>query len=83
MKKLVSLILALAICFSFSAHAFAEYPEVPDEGSGEELTIPGEQPRWEETKWYYRITDDGLVQKRLWSLTYGYWLTDWITIGHV
>lgn len=83
MKRLISLILALVICLSFSAFAFAEWPEVAEEENGEELVIPGEQSHWEETEWYYRITDDGLVQKRLWSLTYGYWLTDWITIGHV
>lgn len=83
MKRLISLFLALVICFSFSALAFAEYPEAPEEEDGEELVVPGEQPRWEETKWYYRITDDGLFQRRLWSITYGYWLTDWETIGHV
>lgn len=83
MKRLISLILALVICFSFSSLAFAECPGAPEEENGEELVIPGEQPRWEETEWYYRITDDGLFQRRLWSLTYGYWLTDWETIGHV
>ena len=83
MKRFISLILALVICLSFSALAFAESPEVPEKENGEELVISGDQTRWEETEWYYRITGDGLVQKRLWSLTYGYWLTDWITIGHV
>lgn len=83
MKRLISLILALVICLSFSTLAFAEYPEVPEEESEEELVIPGEQSHWEETEWYYRITGDGLFQRRLWSITYGYWLTDWETIGHV
>lgn len=83
MKRIISLILALVMCLSFSVAAFAENPNIPGEEDGEELIIPGEQPRAEETQWYYRITDDGLFQKRLWSLTYGYWKTDWITIGHV
>ena len=83
MKRLISLILALVICLSFSTLAIAECLEVAEEENGEELVIPGEQSRWEETEWYYRITDDGLVQKRLWSITYRKWLTDWITIGHV
>lgn len=34
-------------------------------------------PLWEETMWYTRIKD-GKLQKRLWSITYGRWLTDWI-----
>lgn len=30
----------------------------------------------EETRWYYRDYN-GRVQKRLWSLTRGIWLTEW------
>ena len=33
-------------------------------------------PYAEETTWFYR-TVDGKLQKRLWSNTYGKWLTDW------
>ncbi|HBF2787047.1 TPA: hypothetical protein STX52_000594 [Clostridioides difficile] len=33
----------------------------------------------EQTRWYYRI-HNGKKQKRLWSLTYGYWKTDWINL---
>ncbi len=29
-----------------------------------------------QTQWKYRTVDDR-VQKRLWSITYGKWLTDW------
>lgn len=82
MKRIISLLLAIVICLSLSTAAFADSPDVPEENS-EELVIPGDQPRAEETEWYYRITGDGLVQRRLWSITYGYWKTDWITIGHV
>jgi len=36
-------------------------------------------PQAEETEWVYRqVIATGKYQKRLWSLTYGYWLTDWI-----
>jgi len=30
----------------------------------------------EETEWYFRYVD-GKLQKRLWSLTYAKWLTEW------
>lgn len=30
----------------------------------------------EQTEWKYRVVD-GKLQKRLWSITYGIWLTDW------
>lgn len=30
----------------------------------------------EQTEWRYRVVD-GKPQKRLWSITYGIWLTDW------
>jgi len=43
------------------------------EGKGE-VTEP---TRVEEFKWYYR-TYNGVCQMRLWSVTYGYWVTDWI-----
>lgn len=33
--------------------------------------------RVEQTIWYYRVRD-GIKEKRLWSLTYGYWKTDWM-----
>ena len=82
MKRILSLILALVMCLSLSATVFAESGETPEEAV-QELANDGDQTRPEETEWYYRITDDGLFQRRLWSITYGYWKTDWITIGHV
>jgi hypothetical protein len=30
----------------------------------------------EETEWKYRVVD-GKLQRRLWSITYARWLTDW------
>ncbi|MGX9755331.1 hypothetical protein ACWYRQ_03595 [Clostridioides difficile] len=33
----------------------------------------------EQLKWYYRI-HNGKKQKRLWSITYGYWKTNWINV---
>lgn len=43
-----------------------------------EIYAVSEEPtRQEQFEWYYRIYN-GHQQKRLWSLTYGYWVTDWI-----
>lgn len=36
-------------------------------------------PASEETVWYTRIYE-GRMQVRLWSITYGEWLTDWIDV---
>lgn len=37
-------------------------------------------PAAEQTQWVFRTTEDGVLQKRLWSITYGVWLTDWIDV---
>lgn len=35
-------------------------------------------PRKEETEWYFRENPQtGVLEKRLWSNTYGKWKTDW------
>ena len=44
------------------------------------LTTEEESTRQEEFMWFYR-TYEGRRQKRLWSLTYQRWVTDWIDIG--
>ncbi|HZK85661.1 MAG TPA: hypothetical protein VFC58_13560 [Desulfosporosinus sp.] len=31
----------------------------------------------EETAWYFRVLD-GVTEKRLWSITRGIWLTEWM-----
>lgn len=75
MKKIVSFLLALSIVFSFGLTAFADV-QVPA-GNDPESTI---EPRLEETEWVYRVYN-GNLEKRLWSNTYGKWLTDWIIMG--
>lgn len=79
MKRIISFLLALVLCITLSATALAELTETPVEQRSEYE----EQNRVEETKWYFRVLDGYIVQKRLWSITYGYWLTDWITIGYI
>jgi len=84
MKKIVSLILALIMILSISIAAYAETVDQPEENEiFAAAVIPGDSPQAEETGWYFRTTEDGRFQKRLWSYTYGIWLTDWITVGYV
>ena len=33
----------------------------------------------EQVCWYYR-TNHGVEEMRLWSLTYGYWKSDWVPV---
>lgn len=82
MKRFLCLFLALVMCLSAPLVAFAESPVTVDEASAENDGTGREDPpmRPEETVWYYRIYN-GRYQMRLWSLTYGKWLTDWIDIG--
>ena len=37
------------------------------------------EPKKEESEWVYKVID-GMVHKRLWSNTYGIWLTEWIPV---
>lgn len=82
MKKLISLFLSLALCLSLASGVTAFADGAPGDGQPG-VSASGEPVRAEETEWYSRITDEGWIQIRLWSITYGYWKTDWITIGHV
>lgn len=73
MKKLVSILLTIVLCFNLSCatFAFVDYSEHMSENTEESVT------RVEETTWYYRY-NNGVYEKRLWSITEGRWLTDWI-----
>lgn len=79
MKRILSLLLALVMCFSFSAAAFADAP-ADDRGYGWSNDAPQEPSRTEETVWYSAVWG-GNRYIRLWSITYGKWLTDWIYVG--
>lgn len=84
MKKFICLLLSLVLLISFSFPAFAESANDPTAKGNVSVSVdPNDPSRLEETIWFYRTTESGLIQKRLWSITYGYWLTDWITVGYV
>ncbi|MCR5461259.1 MAG: hypothetical protein K6F51_15450 [Acetatifactor sp.] len=77
MKKGIKLLLGIMIAtMLLGMPVLANSPE--GEG-GEEFTVV-EGDRAEVFKWFYR-NHNGMIQKRLWSLTYEYWVTDWIDVG--
>ncbi len=64
-------ILLMCLCTAFiSNHAVYAAEKASSEVNG------GAVINAEQTEWKYRVVD-GKLQKRLWSLTYGIWLTDW------
>lgn len=76
MKRFLATISIFLLCTLFSPVAYAEeikMEEIPT--SSGEVAVPYA----EQKEWVYRI-NEGYVEKRLWSLTYGKWLTDWIIV---
>lgn len=75
MKKLVLVLTALVTAFSSSIFAFAESISVAPQEV--EMTAQSDvTPYAEEFEWKFRIYNNKL-QKRLWSVTYGYWVGEW------
>ena len=77
MKAIRTIIISILICMCLLGSAFAVQSEEPP--AGVETENSEIQPRGEETRWYFREID-GVTQMRLWSITNGIWLTDWITL---
>ena len=74
MKKIVALLYTMILCFLLVGQVFAfadDNPEIRSKNDNQIVT------RAEQTVWYSRINNKRL-EKRLWSLTYGRWLTEWI-----
>lgn len=77
MKTIRTIVLFIAIAMTLIGSAFAFNVEATYVPSDPETSAV--EPRAEEVRWYYRIVD-GVKQMRLWSITYGKWLTDWINV---
>lgn len=71
MKKLTTLLAVLLIFCSISVLPVS----ASEESSSEAQTYA--ETRTDEVVWYTRVYN-GVRQKRLWSVTYNCWLTDWI-----
>jgi len=73
-KKIMVLIMCLVMMAAINMPTFAAYQTIQHEVTKEVAT-----PRAEVTQWMYRIYN-GVHQKRLWSITYGYWKTEWMPV---
>lgn len=79
-KKILKLMAAIITisCIIPSASALAadtpRHDFVSIQGTNSTAVIQAEQ-----TEWYYR-NNNGIMEKRLWSITYGIWLTDWMPV---
>lgn len=78
-KMIVALLLVLSMVCSFAGALAAEVTAPLAPAQAEDGGI---SPHAEETTWYTRVYN-GMLQKRLWSITYERWLTDWIDVGPV
>lgn len=73
MNKAMSLLTAVIMIMSmFAMPALAAEPIEHDIYASEQSLSTMQ----EETMWYFRV-NNGVLQHRLWSITYGYWLTEW------
>lgn len=71
-KRFLAFFLALMCAVSLlaaPAHAYA-----PLSGENEAITYS------DTVRWYYRM-NNGVMEMRLWSITQGRWLTDWVPVN--
>lgn len=80
LRKLFTCILAISfVCTSIGGLSFSEnavYASMSSETISIERSNTVIEPRAEVTEWRYRTVGDR-IQKRLFSVTYGKWLTEW------
>ena len=70
----VLLVMLMSLTFSINAYATEISMGNTTGQNGDQITTRAEQVRW-----YHRI-HNGVKQRRLWSITYGYWKTNWIKV---
>ena len=78
MKFLQKLIIsALIVIMSINMFAVVGFAQDTKEAPSTEST--NIQTRVEETGWFYKV-ENGVLYKRLWSYTWGVWLTNWTRV---
>lgn len=78
MKTIKKTILCIIVCLTLATSAFAV--DIDRVNISNQVPGYGDNVNTEQVKWYTAVID-GVKYKRLWSITYGKWLTDWIPIG--
>ena len=73
-RGLLALVLVGSLAGTTEAFAAASVDVAPSIVRTEDTST-----RAEKTKWYFR-DNNGTYEKRLWSITEGVWLTDWIPV---
>lgn len=73
MKKRVFAVFAALMC-TITLLATPVQAYAPPSGEDEAITYS------EHVRWYFR-TNHGVEEMRLWSVTYGRWLTDWVPVN--
>jgi hypothetical protein len=70
-KRFVSMLLLLIAMSAFALPVSAV-------GIASEVAVmdASPTPHWEETQWFFRI-NNGVPEQRLWSHTFGRWITVW------
>ena len=76
MKKLKVFLLCTILSASFITPCWASTIQY---STSVQIVLQEISIKSEVTKWYYR-KHEGIKQKRLWSITYGYWKTDWMSV---
>ena len=75
-KRLITCLLICMMAFSFVIPVIAT-----EVAPSETVDVVGEQgimPLNEQTRIYFRVTSEGILQFRVWSITNGRWITEWL-----
>jgi hypothetical protein len=74
-KKIISFALVLIVLLSFTYNVSAT-----ENGLATVMVVEDNATAEQEvTEWYFRVNNNR-IEKRLWSITFGRWLTDWMPI---
>lgn len=79
-KNMSALLLTGFILLSLTVPAAAVSATIFEAVPRSAQAVTKAAPRAEETQWYYRVFN-GKKQMRLWSITEGKWLTEWIDVN--